>query len=78
MSRTSGRARRDFNKRVGLLIAELRGKAGLSQAELAERTGITEVRISRLESGLVRLLAEEVSLLAESLGVGGHRFVQEA
>lgn len=35
---------------VALRLAELREKAGLSQKELAQRTGTTQQQISRLES----------------------------
>lgn len=73
----SRRTRRDrkFHRSVGARIAELRTEAGLSQIALAEATGIKLVRISRLEGGLVRLLAEEVPRLAGALGVGDARLL---
>ena len=40
-------------RRMGLAIrvAELRAKSGLSQVELAERSGITQQQLSKLERG---------------------------
>lgn len=75
---SSSRIQRDdkFNARIGSILASLRGKAGLSQVQLSEKTGIKLVRISRLESGLVRLLAEEIPVLCAALGVGTRRLLE--
>lgn len=76
-SRKARRSRlgRKFSAHVGSIIAALRSDAGFSQDALAEATGITKVRISRLEGGYVRLLAEEIPPLCSALGVGAYRFL---
>lgn len=47
----------------------------MTQPELARAAGLTKVRICRLESGFVRLLAEEIPPLCAALGVGAYRFL---
>jgi transcriptional regulator with XRE-family HTH domain len=69
---------------VGHLIAEIRTKAGLTQAELARRIGTTQSAISRVENGrsdptlgllrrIARATGQEISikLPAESSSVSG-------
>jgi transcriptional regulator with XRE-family HTH domain len=47
-----------------------REELGLTQAELAKKTGLTQATISRLESGEVRQLkSEAIKSLARALGV---------
>ena len=41
---------RDFLKNIGFRVQFMRKKAGLSQAELAERSGLADSTISHLES----------------------------
>lgn len=73
----SGRRRpgRKLNRRVGAIIATSRAEAGISQEELSRVTGIRKVRLSRLEGGLVRLLAEEIPVLCAALGIGPLRLL---
>jgi transcriptional regulator with XRE-family HTH domain len=54
-------------QRRGILV-KLREKAGLSQAQLAERVQFTPSRVSRLESGGTDLSLEDAELLASSIG----------
>jgi len=61
-----------------LKLKEVRERLLVTQAELAERTGIAEATISRLENGIqtpristARKLAEALSVLPEELIVWG-------
>jgi transcriptional regulator with XRE-family HTH domain len=54
---------------LGAAIAEARTKAGLTQAELAQRTGLDEATVSALEQGQYKPASEELSRLAQALGV---------
>ena len=40
-----------FYLEVAHLVSELRGKAGLSQAEVAKKAGVSQPMIARLEAG---------------------------
>ncbi|MEE0100377.1 MAG: helix-turn-helix transcriptional regulator [Acutalibacteraceae bacterium] len=53
---------------IALQIMEERKKLGLSQAELAERTGLKQSNISRAESGKYNPTIEFLGRLAEGLG----------
>jgi DNA-binding Xre family transcriptional regulator len=51
-------------------LASLRLKAGLSQADLAQRTGIRQPHLSRLENGHhATVSADTLTRLAQALGV---------
>ena len=54
---------------VGGFIAELRKEKGLTQAELAERVGVTGGAVSKWERGLCYPDIETVVRLAEVLGL---------
>ena len=54
---------------VGERIREHRKALGLSQAQLAERTNLSNNTVSRIESAQVMLSAENLFLMAEALGV---------
>jgi transcriptional regulator with XRE-family HTH domain len=56
------------NEQTRSILVELRERAGLSQAELAQRLKFTASRVSRLESGGTELSAEDVDLIASSIG----------
>ena len=56
------------NGQTRSILVQLRERAGLSQAELAERLKFTASRVSRLESGDTELSAEDVDLIASSIG----------
>lgn len=49
-------------------IRNARAQAGLTQADLARRTGITQQLISQYEGGLVRPTDERRIVLARALG----------
>ena len=51
-------------------IAEFRKKAGLTQADLAERVGSHWITISKLERGKMQLSFEWAERLSKALGVG--------
>lgn len=54
---------------LGASIAEARSKAGLTQAELAARAGLEEIVLSTLEQGQYKPTSDELSRLAQALGV---------
>lgn len=56
------------NDQIRAMLVKLREKANLSQAQLAERTGFTASRISRLESGDTELGAADAELMALRIG----------
>lgn len=53
----------------GAQLAEIRGQLGITQAQLAEATGLTQARISQIENGTATGL--EV-LRTYITGLGGH------
>ena len=54
---------------MGAAVAELRRRAGFDQADVAERLGVDQPAISRIERGERRLSAWELYALADLLGV---------
>lgn len=64
------RKRAVFNRAYGIAqqLTELREKHSLTQVELAEKTGIPQSQISRIERGVVNPTASTVAALAEALG----------
>ncbi len=50
-------------------LRTLRAGAGISQALLAERSGISQSRISRIETGIIKASVAELSLLGEACRV---------
>ena len=55
--------------RLGATVAGARAKARMTQAELASRAGLDEATIAALEQGQYKLESQELSQLAEALGV---------
>ncbi|MFB1487752.1 MULTISPECIES: helix-turn-helix transcriptional regulator [unclassified Thiocapsa] len=53
-------------------LRKLRVSAGLSQDDLAERTGLSQTWISRLESGGANPTIETLSSIAEALEIRVH------
>lgn len=53
-----------MNRALGRRIAELRGKLGLTQQDLADRLGISRVAVSHLEAALTDPGERTVTLLA--------------
>lgn len=64
-----GRPAKKSRSMLGARLTEARIKAGLSQAELAERMGTTQPAIAYWERGAKRLRSDVVARLSESLGV---------
>lgn len=59
-------------RRIGDRIKERREELGLTQQQLADLTDvkrINAIRVSRIELGLVRMLADEVRAFAAALGL---------
>jgi len=54
---------------MGKRLAQVRKEHGLTQIELAERTGLIQVVVSDYERGRIRLPADMVVRFAEALGV---------
>ncbi len=54
---------------LGAAVARARAKAGMTQAELANRAGIDESTLAALEQGQYKPESHELSQLAEALGV---------
>ena len=67
---------KEFLRRFGLRVQQLRKRAGLTQEELAERLDINQDMISRLENGHVGILFSRLVLLAEALGVPPHSLLK--
>jgi ribosome-binding protein aMBF1 (putative translation factor) len=62
-------AREVFEKAydIAMQIVALREKAGITQVELAERTGISQADISRIERGATSPTAKTLQRIAEAL-----------
>lgn len=56
--------------RIGKRIAELRKEKGLSQAKLAQLTGIHSSYIGQIELGKYDVGIETLSKIGEALGMG--------
>jgi transcriptional regulator with XRE-family HTH domain len=56
------------NEQIRSTLVKLREKAGLSQAQVAERLQFTASRVSRLESGDTELSKEDAELIASKIG----------
>jgi transcriptional regulator with XRE-family HTH domain len=66
--------RREFERRardrvVGQLVADARGRAHLSQAQVAARLGYSQSRVAKFEIGARRLTLIDADDLARVLGV---------
>jgi transcriptional regulator with XRE-family HTH domain len=59
----------DLPKRLGNRIRELRNRAGITQAQLADRVDISHEFMSRLERGLKAPSLDSAAKIANALGV---------
>ena len=59
----------NLTEQLGRRVKELRTRRGLTQADLAERAGISQTTLSRLEGGHQCPSLQGVATLAEALGV---------
>ena len=55
-------------QRIGTDIAELRKQRGMTQQDLADRTGIQRNHISRIEQGRYSVGFDTLQLIAEAMG----------
>ena len=55
-------------ERIGKRIAELRKAKGLTQAQLAEKTGFSQSNIGRIETGRYSVGLDVLAKIAEVLG----------
>lgn len=67
----------DMRKLVGRNAARLRGEAGLTQEQLAERSGFSQQYISKLEKGQRNPTVVTLYELAQGLGVSHVELVRE-
>ncbi len=58
----------DAKKLLGKNIRRIRIKKGISQEQLAMRTGVTQSHISRIESGNFNPTLDTIAKIAEALG----------
>lgn len=67
-----------LRKEAGSWLKELRGRAGLSQVELAEKLGLKYYTfISQVENGFGRVPTESMGAWARSLGVDPSEFARK-
>ena len=59
----------DTRERIGQRIAKLRKEQGMTQAELAERTGIQRAHITRIEAGRYSVGIDLLDKIAVALGM---------
>jgi transcriptional regulator with XRE-family HTH domain len=60
-----------------VLLRERRAKSGMSQVELAERLGVTQQYVSKVEGGQRRLDVCEFYRWCEALGVSSREVYEE-
>lgn len=65
----------DLEKRIGASVAAAREKAGLSQAELAERVSLHETSLSNIERGEKLPTIRTLLKLADALGQPVHNLL---
>lgn len=56
-------------KRIGRRIAEERRNAGITQIELAERCGLAQSHIARVEAGRYSVGFDTLEAIAEAIGM---------
>ena len=59
----------EVRERIGQRIAHLRKEQGMTQAELAERTGIQRAHITRIEAGRYSVGIDLLDKIAVALGM---------
>ena len=57
----------DIEKIVGKRIAAIRKRQGITQDDLAERTGLNRAHLYRLEAGKQSMTLRTLKLIAETL-----------
>ena len=56
-------------QRIGQRIAELRNAKGMTQQDVADKTGLLRQHISRIEAGKYAVTLEVIQAIAEALGM---------
>ena len=56
-------------QRIGQRIAELRKERGLTQTQLAERCGLQQAHIARIEAGRYSVGLDTLAQIADALGM---------
>lgn len=64
-------------KNIGERIQQARDEAGLTQAELSRRLGITQAALSNYELGKRRLYLHQIQEIADLLGRDLNYFIQD-
>lgn len=59
----------DHRQRIGRRIREIRGTLSLTQQELAERTGIQQCHIARIEAGKYSVGLDVLQRIADVFGM---------
>jgi transcriptional regulator with XRE-family HTH domain len=54
---------------VDMNIRQARQAKGFTQQQLAQRTGIDQAAISRMENGKQRITVDDLRIMAEALGI---------
>jgi transcriptional regulator with XRE-family HTH domain len=62
---------------LGQRVRQARREAGMTQALLAARVGLTRASVTNIEKGRQKVLAHTLWRLAETLGVSPEDLVQE-
>ena len=55
-------------QRIGQDIAQLRKEKGMTQVQLSERCGLSQVHISRIEAGKYDIRLDTLAAIAKALG----------
>jgi transcriptional regulator with XRE-family HTH domain len=63
---------------VGGVIAQIRNQKGLRQEDLAQRLGVTQTTLSRIESGQSGISVGHLRLAAHHLGVAPNQILYHA
>lgn len=66
-----------LNRKLSAVFRKIRKEAGVTQAELAKRTGRTQAYISKFEAGQLRLDIGDFILLSEKLDADPHAILDK-